>query len=683
MFDSIELYDSFFDKNKGRFSNADAKAIVLAVGDELNTANESNLLNNIVIISGAMKESKITFKTLKTSSDKKANQKIKMKAEEAYVWLCLIKDYVEKPDLVDVFCEEFINYTSGGNKINVNDCIRCLVAIDNALSEKQEQENKNKTNFEETGENEMAGKVVKEKKEKGGAKKVSTDTVIKANTEMKVSVENLNNDDVSKEVNISANEGEVDVNQEPKQAEEIVEELVAEEKLEEKSEKEVDGYFEDVDEVIEIVKEFEKIIEAESVLEALKAALGEDEKVVDEPKIVDDQIELVEEEKLEEKSEEISLEDILKLKEEAQNEKAEAEKLLEKAKNKWEEANKEANKILEKAKTDAETLRNEAIELNNEAKIQKEKAETEKEAELAKYNADLKAKLANHDTELEALKTSQKEKLAEEYKLYKKDKENMLIALKGDIARAVKNQRLIVSAEQIEVKEQIDQTRKTVESLKPQLMNIQNEFDEVAKEAESTKASLDDLVNEIANRVAVAKMDLDKKLAEVNEKVEEIKKGVVNTITDVTRNLNDTSSNVEYRAKETAFNKMMRIYSQLASTMDAYEYYDKNDTVDKEDLLSRLSIVKDVIEENVMSYEFEAIESQRGDKVDLEIHDIRGNREDFKKGPCVVARSIKKGFKWANGNVQIKEEVEIMLKEKYELELNPVQASEDETNGDN
>ena len=66
MFDSIELYDSFFDKNKGRFSNADAKAIVLAVGDELNTANESNLLNNIVIISGAMKESKITFKTLKS-----------------------------------------------------------------------------------------------------------------------------------------------------------------------------------------------------------------------------------------------------------------------------------------------------------------------------------------------------------------------------------------------------------------------------------------------------------------------------------------------------------------------------------------------------------------------------------------------------------------------------------------
>lgn len=608
MYDSLNLYDCF-QKSKCEISNADAKAIALALMDELEKNNESGLINYAIIVNDVMRGSRVILNTLKINLKLKTDKKIKIKLEECYYLLCLIKNCIEDPQKIDDYCEELISNlrsVSKSEKVSKDDCIRCLAAIDIALSEKQ----KNEVNFEISGEKIMENQInEKVEIENAEAQNVEVQNV-EVQNEMKVSVEKIGNNEEAKEETVSVSAD--------KEAE-------AEEKTE----------------------EAEKELENDDELE-----------VEDEEEDEDD------EDEDEEDETETDLEYINKLKEETEKLKAEAEKLKDDAKKLKQEAEEE--------KSQAVAEKEEAIRIKNSANKEKELANNE--AEKIRKNAEI---------EKDNLIKNQKTELATELENYKQLLASAYDDFKKETKKAVENRRLYVLNEQIEVKEQIADTRDAMEKLKPQILSVQAELSNVTRETESVKEGLNELVNEIARRIAVANKSFDDKLRVANEKINEINNGIGNTITEITRNLNDTSSNLEYKAKEGAVNKMLRVYSQLMSTIDAYEYFDKNDMVRKEDLLARLYLVKDIIEEGIESYEFKKIRSNRGDAIDPAIHEVILNRECYRMGPCVIARSIQNGYKWNNGNVKAKEQVEIMLKEQYDLELNQQESNKEETDGDN
>ena len=190
MYDSLNLYDCF-QKNKGEISNADAKAIALALIDELEKNNESNLVNYAIIVNDVMKDSKTTFNALKINLNLKTDKKIQIQLEECYYLLCLIKNCIENPQMIDDYCEELISSlrsVSKKDKATKDDCIRCLAAIDNTLSEKQ----KNEVNFEISGEKIMENQINDQINEKAEIENAE------AQNEMKVSVEKIGNNEEAK-----------------------------------------------------------------------------------------------------------------------------------------------------------------------------------------------------------------------------------------------------------------------------------------------------------------------------------------------------------------------------------------------------------------------------------------------------------------------------------------------------
>lgn len=308
----------------------------------------------------------------------------------------------------------------------------------------------------------------------------------------------------------------------------------------------------------------------------------------------------------------------------------EKERILEEARIKAneikEQAEIEAKQLKDQAENDANTIREQA-KLDAIEKIDKAGIDAKKIIEQAENDANAKREQGKIDADNEIEKAKAKAKSVKEQamvdaNMYINQRKRQLDDFKLLIENAKKDTRKKALKSRSESKTEIFNTRIDIEKIKKELINAQGSFDKVG---------------ETLSKIAGA---------------------IQTSIVETTGKINAVSNQIEFKEAEKATDLILLIYDQVFAMHNAYQYYFMNeDSIQKDDVLDRLNVIEEVIEECLEEYGLSAFVTDEGTTIDPTKHEIDSSLGGPATRNSVVNQTVKKGFAWDDGKVKIKEKV--------------------------
>ena len=334
------------------------------------------------------------------------------------------------------------------------------------------------------------------------------------------------------------------------------------------------------------------------------------------------------------------------------------------------EAEDEKARILKKAEEEQGTIIADA-EAEKEKIIEEAKVEANKKIKQAELDAEDKIKTAEgrRDNIIgEAVRNAArtKEDAANDVNRLKEDAQkevNRVIAEgKGEkeniIAKAKLEEKAIIEKAEVEGNRYVNQRKIQLDDFKKLVAEAKSTVSKKALKTRSeskidifnTRSEIERIKKELMNS-----QELFKKLADNLNKIDG---NIQSAIVDTTGKINKVADIIEFKEAEKATDLMLQIYDQVFAMHNAYKYYFADEeTIHKDDVLDRLTVIEEVIEECLEEYGLSAFSTESGTPIDPARHEVESSLGGQATRNSIVKYTVKKGFKWDDDKVKAKEKI--------------------------